>query len=69
MVKFNKYDFKDWEIFRLSKKSTISREEFTMVCKLHSTYYKHKYYEPCTCNPKLINKWIQELNVVWDNGN
>ena len=69
MVKFNKYDFKDWEQFRLSKKSTISREEFEMVCQLHATYYNHKYYEPCTCNPKLINKWIKELNVVWDNGN
>ncbi len=69
MVKFNKYDFKRWEEFRLSKKSTISREEFEMVCQFHSTYYKHPMHHPCTCNPKLINKWIKELNVVWDNGN
>jgi len=69
MVKFSKDDLKKWEEFRLSKKSTISREEFNMVCKLHATYYNHKYYEPCTCNPKLINKWIKELNIVWDNGN
>ena len=69
MVKFSKDDYKLWNKFRLSKKSTISREEFSMVCKLHATYYNHKYYEPCTCNPKLINKWIKELNVVWNNGN
>ena len=68
MVKFNKYDFKDWEKFRLSKKSTISRAEYKMVCDLHSEYYKHKFYEPCTCSPKTINKWIKELNVIWDNG-
>jgi hypothetical protein len=35
---------------------------------LHSEYYKHKFYEPCTCSPKTINKWIKELNVIWDNG-
>lgn len=69
MVKFSKYDFKDWEKFRLSEKTTISREEFKMVCKFHATYYNHKYFEPCTCNPKLINKWIKELNIIWDNGN
>ena len=68
MVKFNKNDFKNWEKFRLSKKSTISRKEFKMVCKLHAAYYDHKYFEPCTCNPKLINKWISELNIVWSNG-
>ena len=36
MVKFNKYDFKRWEEFRLSKKSTISRQEFEMVCQFHA---------------------------------
>jgi hypothetical protein len=68
MVKFNIYDFKDWEAFRLSKKSTISREEFKLVCELHAKYYKHKFYQPCTCSPKTINKWIQELNLIWNNG-
>jgi hypothetical protein len=68
MVKFNKYDFKDWEKFRLSKKSTISREEFEMVCNLHRKIYGHNLPNPCTCNPKQINKWIQELNIVWNNG-
>ena len=68
MVKFNNEDFKQWQEFRLSKRSTINREEFKLVCQFHSTYYNQKYFEPCTCNPKLINKWIKELNVVWNNG-
>tara|TARA_R110000824_G_scaffold32102_2_gene103831 strand:+ start:39 stop:248 length:210 start_codon:yes stop_codon:yes gene_type:complete len=68
MVKFNNEDFKQWEKFRLSKKSTISREEFKLVCDLHRSYYKHNLPSPCTCSPKLINKWIKELNVVWNNG-
>jgi|TARA_R100001480_G_scaffold3916_1_gene10009 hypothetical protein len=68
MVKFNKNDFKDWGKFRLSERTTITREEFKLVCYLHSKYYLHKYNEPCTCSPKIINKWISELNAIWNNG-
>jgi|TARA_R110000803_G_scaffold94285_1_gene161874 hypothetical protein len=67
MVKFNKDDYKTWEAFRISKSDTILRAEYQMVCLLHSQYYNHAYYEPCTCNPKIINKWIKDLNIVWDN--
>tara|TARA_R100000908_G_scaffold65158_1_gene52337 strand:- start:201 stop:410 length:210 start_codon:yes stop_codon:yes gene_type:complete len=69
MVKFNKNDFKKWEEFRLSERSTITRAEFKLVCDLHAKYYSHKYYEPCTCSPKTINQWISDLNVVWNYGN
>ena len=68
MVKFEKNDFKKWEIFRNSSKSTISGQEFDMVCQLHSRYKNHTLYKPCTCNPSEIKKWIKDLNVVWDNG-
>ncbi len=67
MVKFNDEDKKLWNKFRLSKRDTISRSEFQLVCKLHAEYYKHKYYEPCTCSPTKIKKFIQELNIIWDN--
>ena len=66
MVKFSKDDYKLWSRFRESKNNTITRGEFRLVCLLHSQYYKHKYFEPCTCNPKLINKWIKELNIVYN---
>lgn len=69
VIKFSKDDYKLWTKFRKSKHSTISRTEFNLVCKLHSTYYKHKFYQPCTCSPKTIKKWIAELNIVWENGN
>tara|TARA_R110000796_G_scaffold170639_2_gene287571 strand:+ start:464 stop:685 length:222 start_codon:yes stop_codon:yes gene_type:complete len=69
MVTYEKADYKDWEKFRLgSDKNTISAEEFTLVCDLHSKYYKHTFYKPCTCSPKTINKWIKDLNIIWDNG-
>jgi len=69
MVTYEKADYKDWEKFRLdSNNNTISAEEFTLVCELHSKYYKHTFYKPCTCSPKTINKWIKDLNIIWDNG-
>lgn len=69
MVKFDKYDYKDWHTFRIHKKTTITGAEFKMVCELHAKYYKHKFNKICTCNPKKINRWIKELNVIFNNGN
>ena len=54
MVRFDKEDRTDWGKFRMGKKSHLSAIEFELVCQLHSKYYKHKYYKPCTCNPKTI---------------
>ena len=68
MVKFNTNDFKKWEIFRNSNKHTISGKEFELVCDLHSRYKKHSFYKPCTCNPKEIKRWINDLNNIWDSG-
>jgi hypothetical protein len=69
MVKFEKKDFKLWTVFRMDTKQYLSADEFEMVCKLHSKYYKHSFYKPCTCSPKTVNRWIKDLNVIWDNGN
>ncbi len=69
MVTFNKQDNEKWKLFRMDTKSYLSQAEFTMVCKLHAKYYKHKFYKPCTCSPKTINQWIRDLNKIWDNGN
>ena len=70
MVKFDKYDYKDWEEFRLgANRDTISPVEFTLVCELHSKYYKHSFYRPCTCDPRTVNKWIKDFNIIWNNGN
>ena len=69
MVEFEKEDRIDWGEFRLGNKQHISAIEFELVCQLHSKYYKHSFYKPCTCSPKTINRWIKDLNIIWDNGN
>jgi len=68
MVKFSKEDFITWTQFREVKKDTLSDTEYRTICALHSKYYKHKYYRPCTCNPTTIKNWIKDLNIIWDNG-
>lgn len=63
----DKIDQKDWIKFRSNKKSKISQIEYNMVCEMHSKYFKHKFYKPCTCNPKTINQWIAQLNDLYEN--
>tara|TARA_R100000541_G_scaffold39126_3_gene46943 strand:+ start:4341 stop:4559 length:219 start_codon:yes stop_codon:yes gene_type:complete len=68
MVKFETNEFREWEQFRMGTNDVISNKEFELVCHLHSKYHKHSFYKPCTCNPKVINQWIKDLNIIWDNG-
>ena len=68
MVTFEETDFNLWTVFRMGTKQHISAKEFELVCKLHAKYYKHRFYKPCTCSPKTVNRWIKDLNVIWDNG-
>tara|TARA_R110000787_G_scaffold272347_1_gene379728 strand:- start:497 stop:709 length:213 start_codon:yes stop_codon:yes gene_type:complete len=69
MVTFEKEDKIDWEKFRAGTKSYLEPKEFELICQLHAKYYKHQYYKPCTCNPKIIKLWIKQLNIIWNNEN
>tara|TARA_R110000803_G_scaffold29391_1_gene67098 strand:+ start:222 stop:440 length:219 start_codon:yes stop_codon:yes gene_type:complete len=68
MVRFEKKDFELWEEFRMGTKHHISAKEFQLVCDFHAKYYKHTFYKPCTCSATTVNRWIKDLNIVWDNG-
>lgn len=62
----DKIDSIDWLKFRESIKTSLSKEEFTMVCELHAKYFKHSFYKPCTCSPKTIKSWIAQLNDLYE---
>ena len=64
----NKTDWIMWDNFRKANSNKISAEEYKMLCTLHSIYFKHQYYEPCTCSKKTINSWISQLNEIHENG-
>jgi hypothetical protein len=60
-----KVDYLMWEKFRETSSNTLSTEEFELICKLHAEYFNHRYYKPCTCNPKEIKRWISQLNELF----
>ena len=51
-----------WNGVKQRMTSTMSNEDFKIMCKLHSKYFNHKYSEPCTCNKRRLRQWIEELN-------
>jgi len=66
--KMNKEDFDAWAVFRSNVSNKIQPKEYKLLCTLHAKYFKHTYYEPCTCSAKTINTWISQLNGIHDNG-
>tara|TARA_B100000900_G_scaffold350883_1_gene317679 strand:+ start:24077 stop:24292 length:216 start_codon:yes stop_codon:yes gene_type:complete len=38
------------------------------LAQLHSKYFNHQYYIPCTCSSKTWQEWIDQLNVIHKNG-
>jgi hypothetical protein len=60
-------DKKDWEIFQANPSDKLSVEEVKLIAELHAKYYKHPYHVPCSCNPKTVIKWIDELNKIYEN--
>ena len=55
-------DFLSWTNFRYVKKGKITNTEFKLICELHSKYFNHKYYEPCTCTGQKYRDWIKEID-------
>ena len=56
-----------WEQFKASNSTRISNYEFKKICAMYSLYLSKTYVEPCTCNPKAIQRFITALNNVYDN--
>ena len=42
-----------WQGVKQRTTSTMSNEDFKIMCNLHSRHFNHKYSEPCTCNKKM----------------
>lgn len=51
-----------WQELQTRIKHSMTRADFKTMCKLHAKYFSHKYSEPCTCNKRMIRKWIEDVN-------
>jgi len=58
-------DKRDWEKFRSKNTDRVSKVEVELISELHAKYYNHKYNVPCSCSPKTLQKWIDDLNKVY----
>jgi hypothetical protein len=61
-----KLDVKDWEKFREKTSSRIDRDEVVLIAELHAKYFNHKMKVPCSCSPKRIQTWINDLNKIYE---
>lgn len=61
----NNKDFERWTEFR-DKTGRITDTEYRLVCELHARYFNHRLVYPCKCSSKRIQKWIQQLNDLWE---
>ena len=68
MLKMTLEHYDAWTAFLANDKNTLTKGEQETLARLHSIYFKHSYYLPCTCSPKTYNTWIQQLNVIYKNG-
>lgn len=59
-------DKKDWEIFQANPNDRLSVDEVKLIAQLHAKYFKHKYQVPCSCNPKTIIRWIDDINKIYE---
>ncbi len=67
-VKMTKLHYERWTEFLQNDSNQINAKEQELLARLHSIYYKHSYYLPCTCSPKTWNRWIEQVNMIYKNG-
>ena len=69
---FSEEDYIEFSGFKRSMEKGFTDEDLKIVYRLHSKYFQHNYIEPCGCGGAkkmdTINKWIADLEKVYDNG-
>lgn len=64
-TEMSREDYISWDAFRNNPKNSLTNEELEYISRLHAKYFKHKYFKPCTCNPRTIKNWIADLNKLF----
>lgn len=66
MKKMNTDDFLWWAKFREVKKPYLENDEYKMICEIYSRVNELPLEYPCKCNPIKIQRWIDELNKIYN---
>ena len=56
-----------WKLFKKNYDGVrLNNTDFEFLCLLHSTYFNHSYYKPCSCNGgKVIKEWAQQIDTLF----
>tara|TARA_B000000532_G_C18782045_1_gene368740 strand:- start:212 stop:427 length:216 start_codon:yes stop_codon:yes gene_type:complete len=60
-------DIKKWKKFKKNYDGVrLNNTDFEFLCKLHSVYFNHSYYKPCSCNGgKTIKGWAKDIDQLF----
>lgn len=64
---FTEDEFKSWKEFKSVVNLSLSNEQTSFLCNLHSSVFNTDLYVPCrNCSPKPFIRMIDNLDVVYD---
>ena len=66
-IYMDKYILEWWEEFREKNSDRVTRDEVKKISQIHAQLFEHKMYVPCSCSPKTIQGWINDINDVYKN--
>lgn len=59
-------DKEQWQQFKAEVKSKLTKPQYKLLCSLHAKYFNHNYYEPCSCRPKELVRWIADIDTIYN---
>ena len=54
-----------WKQFKAEVTSKLTQPQYKLLCTLHAKYFNHTYYEPCSCRPKELKRWIADIDRIY----
>jgi hypothetical protein len=64
----NNPDWNWWKLFREVNRPYLENDEYKMICEIYARVKDTSVHYPCKCSPKVIQGYIDEINIVYQNG-
>ena len=58
-------DKEKWKQFKAEVTTKLTQPQYKLLCTLHAKYFNHTYYEPCSCRPKELKRWIADIDRIY----
>ena len=65
--KFSEEQIVRWENYlKVKNDSDFKIEQYKLICEIHADLFAHPYHEPCTCSPKRIKEWREQITRIYE---